>query len=137
MLDQAVYVTLSNENYLDFIPIDPNRGLIYDRNGVLLAENVPVLSLDVIPDRTTNFEAALKEVQEIIQVSDEEMKQFRKALRQRRSYDGVSLKFNLTEEEAANFYLNQYKYPGFKITGRLMRYYPYGESVVSVLGYVA
>lgn len=134
--DQETYVTLSNQNYLDLIPIDPNRGLIYDRNGILLAENVPVLSLDVIPDRASNFEASLKEVEEIIYVTDDEMKQFRKALRQRRSHDGVSLKMNLTEEEAANFYLNQYKYPGFKITGRLMRHYPYGESVVSVLGYV-
>jgi penicillin-binding protein 2 len=134
--DQETYVTLSNENHLDLIPIDPNRGLIYDRNGALLAENIPVLSLDVIPDRTKNFEESLDQIKDFIHISEEEMTQFRKALRQRRSYDGVTIKQSLTEQEAADFYVNQYKFPGFKVTGRLMRYYPYGDSMVSVLGYV-
>lgn len=136
VLDRDMYVTLSNENHLDLIPQDPNRGLIYDRNGVLLAENVPVLSLDVIPNRVPDFKKSIAELNKLIPISDEELKQYRKALRQRRTSEGVSLKLNLTEEEAAKFYVNQYQFPGFNITGRLMRHYQHGESIVSVLGYV-
>ncbi len=132
-----LYTTLSNENQMNLIPVDPNRGLIYDRNGVLLAENVPVYSLDVIPAQVPHFEAALKEVEKIINITPEDLLQFRRALKQRRSSEGVSLKLNLTEDEVARFYLDQYRFPGFGITGRLMRYYPQGDTMVSAIGYVA
>lgn len=130
------YSTLSTANQVNLIPVDPNRGLIYDRNGVLLADNIPVFSLDVIPDLVGSFKTSLKELQTFIDISPEDVVQYRKALKQRRSSDGVPLKFNLNEEEVAKFYLNQYRFPGFKITGRLMRYYPKGDSMASVLGYV-
>lgn len=132
-----LYTTLSNQNQLNLIPVDPNRGLIYDRNGVLLAENIPVYTLDVIPDHVPHFEATLKEVEKIINITPEDLQQFRRALKQRRSSEGVSLKLNLSEDEVARFYLDQYRFPGFGITGRLMRYYPQGDTMVSALGYVA
>jgi len=131
-----VYTTLSDENQLGLIPVDPNRGLIYDRNGVLLAENIPVYSLDVVPDRVTNFQKTLEEVRKIIDISPEEVQQYRKAMKQKRSYEGVPLKLNLTEEQVAKFYLDQYRFPGFGITARLMRNYPQGDTIVSVVGYV-
>ncbi|MFT3741219.1 MAG: penicillin-binding protein 2 [Gammaproteobacteria bacterium] len=131
-----VYTTLSNQNQLNLIPIDPNRGLIYDRNGVLLAENVPVFSLDVIPDQVPHFEATLKQLEQIIDISPDDLQQFRKLLRQRRSAEGVPLKMNLREDEVATFYLNQYRFPGFGVTGRLLRFYPQGDTMVSALGYV-
>lgn len=131
-----LYTTLSNQNQLNLIPIDPNRGLIYDRNGILLAENVPVFSLDVTPDQVPNFKASLQAIQKLIDISPEDLQQFHKLLRQRRSAEGVPLKMNLREDEVAKFYLNQYRFPGFGITGRLMRYYPQGDTMVSALGYV-
>lgn len=130
------YSTLSAENQMNLIPVDPNRGLIYDRNGVLLAENIPVYSLDVNPELVPHFSAALAALQQLIDITPEDIAQYRKALRQRRSSEGVPLKFNLSEEEVASFYLNQYRFPGFQITGRLMRHYPHGENMVSALGYV-
>lgn len=137
VFQRQVYTTLSDKNQLDFIPIDPNRGLIYDRNGILLADNVPTFSLDVVPEHIKNFNQALQELQQIIAISPDDMKQYRRALKQQRSATGVPLKLNLSEEEVSRFYLNQYKFPGFQVTGRLMRYYPLGSSMVSVLGYVS
>lgn len=132
-----IYTTLSDDNQLTLIPIDPNRGLIYDRNGVLLAENVPTLSLDVVPERVPNFKESLSALEKIIAITPDDLKQFHKALKQKRSFDGVPLKLNLTEEEVARFYLNQYLFPGFHITGRLMRHYPLGDTTVSAVGYVS
>ncbi len=137
-IDQhSVYTTLSDKNQLDLIPIDPNRGLIYDRNGVLLADNIPTFSLDVTPEHVPDFKATLAEIQQLIDISPDDLKQFHKALKQHRSADGVPLKLNLSEEEVARFHLNQYKFPGFHITGRLMRHYPQGDTMVSALGYVS
>lgn len=130
------YSTLSTENRVNLIPVDPNRGLIYDRNGLLLAENVPVFSLDVIPDLVPSFKKSLVELKKIIDISSDDVTQYKRALRQRRSSEGVPLKFNLNEEEVATFYLNQYRFPGFKISGRLMRHYPQSDRMVSVVGYV-
>lgn len=138
IIQRQVYATMSDKNQFELIPIDPNRGLIYDRNGVLLADNIPTFSLDVVPERIKNFDQVLQDLQQIIDISPDDVKQYRRALRQQRSSaSGVPLKFNLTEEEVARFYLNQYKFPGLQVTGRLMRYYPLGSSMVSVLGYVS
>lgn len=136
IFQHQVFTTLSEENQLTLIPIDPSRGLIYDRNGVLLAENVPIFSLDVIPDRVPYFKASLIEIGKIINISPEDLQQFHKALKQKRSAEGVTLKMKLTEEEVARFYLNQFHFPGFQINTRLMRNYPQGDTMVSALGYV-
>lgn len=136
VVQHQLYTTLSNANQLNLIPIDPNRGLIYDRNGVLLAENIPVFSLDVAPDHVPHFEQQLKAIEQLINITPEDLQQFRRALKQRRTSEGVSLKLNLSEEEVATFYLNQYRFPGFGVTARLMRYYPLGDTMVSALGYV-
>ncbi len=136
VMQRQLYTTLSIQNQMSLIPIDPNRGLIYDRNGVLLASNVPVYSLDVVPDRAKDFKNSLEEVKKIIDISPEDLRQYQKGLRQKRSFEGVTLKLNLTEDEVARFYLDQYRFPGFGITARMMRYYPQGDAMVSVLGYV-
>lgn len=136
VLKNQLYTTLSNQNQISLIPIDPNRGLIYDRHGVLLAANIPVYSLDVVPDRVKNFKMALEDIKKIIDITPEEIHQYQKALRQKRSFEGVPLKLNLEEDEVARFYLEQYRFPGFGITARMMRYYPQGDTMVSALGYV-
>jgi penicillin-binding protein 2 len=137
IIQHKTYTTLSNENQLTLIPIDPNRGLIYDKHGVLLADNVPTFSLDIVPERVPHVQQMLRALQKIIHITPEDIKQFEKALKQKRPIDGVPLKLNLTEEEVARFYLVQYEFPGVHITGRLMRYYPLGDAFVSALGYVS
>lgn len=137
IIQHKMYTTLSNDNQLTLIPLDPKRGLIYDRNGVLLAENTPAFSINVVPEYAPNFKTSLKALQKIITITPEDLKQFQKARKQQRTADGVPLKLNLTEEELAHFYLNQYQFPGFHIAVQLVRHYPLGDTLVSALGYVS
>lgn len=131
-----LYTTLSTKNAIDLVPVEPTRGLIYDRNGVLLAENIPVFSLDIIPQQVTDLPKTLAALGKIISVSDSDITQFKKQLKQRRRFDEIPLKLRLTEEEVARFTENQYRFPGVIVKARLMRHYPYGESFSHVLGYV-
>lgn len=137
IIHHDLYKTLSNQNQLSLIPVDPSRGLIFDRNGVLLAENVPVYSLVVTPDKIPNLSQTVAELQKLIDITPEDMKQFKKELREKRAFQPVPLKMKLTEEEVARFYVNQFKFPGVTVNAGMFRYYPYGPEFVSVLGYVA
>lgn len=132
----TLYTTLSQKNSLDLIPVEPTRGLIYDRNGVLLAENLPVFSLDVTPYKVTNIPKTLSEIAKIIPLNDTDIMQFQKELKQHRRFDEIPLKIRLTEAEVAKFAENAYRFPGFLIKARLIRHYPYDERFGHVLGYV-
>ncbi|EKD71118.1 MAG: hypothetical protein ACD_46C00268G0003 [uncultured bacterium] len=131
-----VYITLATQNWLDLVPIEPSRGLIYDRNGVLLADNIPVFSLDVVPDKVIDLEKTLSALKKIISLTDNEINQFRKQLKQHRRFDEIPLKLRLTEEEVARFTENQHRFPGVMVQARLMRRYPFDKSFSHVLGYV-
>lgn len=132
----TLYTTLSKKNWLDLVPVEPTRGLIYDRNGVLLAENIPVFSLDIIPDKIENMAQTLSEISKILPLTDLEIAQFQKQLKQHRRFDEIPLKLKLTEDEVAKFSEHQYHFKGALIKARLMRYYPLGPSFIHVLGYV-
>lgn len=131
-----LYTTLSKKNWLDLVPIEPKRGLIYDRHGVLLAENIPIFSLDVLPYQLNNIPKTLADIAKIIPLSDADIAQFQKALKEHRRFDEIPLKLRLSENEVATFYENQYRFPGVLIRARLMRYYPSGDSFSHVVGYV-
>lgn len=131
-----VYITLSTKNWLDLVPVEPTRGLIYDRNGVLLAENIPVFSLDVFPYQVNNFSKTLTALSKIVALSENDISQFKRQLKQHRRFDEIPLKLRLTEAEVARFAENAHRFPGVMIKARLMRHYPYGESFSHVIGYV-
>lgn len=131
-----MYATLSTKNWLDLSPVEPTRGLIYDRNGILLAENIPVFSLDVIPIKVKDLKKTLADIGNIITLTEDDVTQFQKQLKQHRRFDEIPLKLRLTEEEVARFTENQHRFSGVMIKARLMRNYPYGESFSHVLGYV-
>lgn len=130
------YTTLSNQNQLNLIPIDPTRGLIYDRNGILLAENLPAFSLDIIPDKVKNIQQTINELKKLIPITDTNLKDFHKFLLQKRRFEPVPLKLNLTETEVARFTINQWRFPGVLVNARLLRYYPYGQAYAHILGYM-
>lgn len=131
------YQTRSNGNRIKVLPVAPNRGLILDRNGVILAENVPVFTLDVIPEEVDDIEALLSEVRTIINISDEQIDDFNAKLKGQRRFKPVALKTRLTEEDVAQFAVHQHRFPGIKINARLARYYPFGSALTHVVGYVA
>ncbi|ATG77063.1 penicillin-binding protein 2 [Pseudoalteromonas fuliginea] len=131
------YQTRSNDNRIKVIPIAPNRGLIYDRNGVLLAENKPVYNLEVIPEDVNDLTESLDQVSKIITISEQEKEDFLKDIKHTRRFKSQILKARLNETEVAKFSVNQHKFPGFSIEARLARYYPFGDTLTHALGYVA
>ena len=131
-----LYTTLSKKNWLGLVPLEPTRGLIYDRNGVLLAENIPVLSLDVVPSKVTKLSQTLADISKIIPLSDTDLAQFQRELKQHRGFDEIPLKFRLSETDVARFAENQYRFPGVFVKAHLMRHYPMSGALSHVLGYV-
>lgn len=131
------YQTRSNQNRIKLVPIPPNRGLIYDRNGVLLAENRPVYSLDVVPEKVEDLDATVQLLAELLHFSDDDIDDFNTRLKRQRRFKQVSIVTNLTEKQVATFSVQQHKYPSVSINARLKRYYPYGDALTHALGYVA
>ena len=131
------YQTRSNSNRIKLLPVAPNRGLIYDRNGVLLADNTPVYSLEVIPEQVDDIKKRLSEVSELLDISQEKQDKLLKELKSKRRFKPIELYSRLSEQQVSLFSVNQHKFPGFFIDARLKRYYPFADLTTHSLGYVA
>ncbi|MEJ2060374.1 MAG: penicillin-binding protein 2 [Gammaproteobacteria bacterium] len=130
------FKTLSTNNRVRLVPIPPPRGLIYDRNGVLLAENLPTYSLEVTPEQVPNMKDTLKRLAKIVKLTPEDIQDFNDARKQSRSFQSIPLRFDLSPEEVARFAVDRYRFPGVDIEARLKRYYPMGGTAVFAIGYV-
>ncbi|MDE1250177.1 penicillin-binding protein 2 [Vibrio aestuarianus] len=131
------YKTRSNDNRIKVVPIAPNRGLIYDRNGVLLAENRPVFSLEITPEQVKDMAETIARLQDILEISPEKIATFEKERRQTRRFNSIPILTQLTQEQVAIFSVNQHRFPGVSVTANLKRYYPYGAVLTHVIGYVS
>lgn len=131
------YQTRSNSNRIKLLPVAPNRGLIYDRNGVLLAENKPVYSLEIIAEQTTDLKKHIIEISNLLEISEEKQQKLFKALKSKRRFKPIELHSRLSAQQVALFSVNQHRFPGFFIDARLKRYYPFGDLTTHSLGYVA
>lgn len=131
------YADLSENNRVQIRPVAPNRGLIYDRNGVLLAENIPAYSLTLVPERIDDLDATLAFLDELVGISERDLEQFeRRRSYRRRPYDPVVLRQRLSEDEIAAIMVNRFYLPGVDVEAQLIRHYPQGEAFAHVLGYV-
>jgi penicillin-binding protein 2 len=130
------YETRSNDNRIRVVPTPPSRGLIYDRNGVLLAENQPYYSLELIPEKVSDITATLDELNSLIGLSDDERENITETLKFHRRFKPLTIKNKLTDEQVAIFSVNQFKFPGIYVEAGLKRHYPYNELMTHVLGYV-
>ncbi len=130
------YTTLSQKNRLKIVPLPPTRGLIYDRNGLLLAKNIPSFSLELIPEQIKDIDDTLIRLNKLIPISDSDRKHFRRLVKQKRRFQSIPLRYRLTEEEVARFSVNRHLFKGASIQARLIRYYPFGEAGVHTIGYV-
>ena len=131
-----VYRTQSERNRVQLQPLPPKRGLIYDRNGELLADNRPSFMLSIVREQVPDLDATLTELGEMLPISDSDLANFQKKLQRRRPYEAVPLRFRLTEEERALFAVNRYRLPGVVVDAQLLRYYPHGELFSHAIGYV-
>lgn len=131
------YVTQSDRNRLQVRPVAPNRGLFFDADGRVIVENRAVSTLVLTIERIKNLDVTIAELSKFIELSDLELENFQKSLDwKRRPYEPLPLKFNLTDEELAKFAVNEYRFDGVEIQGRLVRHYPYGSLFTHVGGYV-
>ncbi|MBQ1782500.1 MAG: penicillin-binding protein 2 [Gammaproteobacteria bacterium] len=131
------YQTKSNENRISLQPVAPTRGLIYDRNGILLADNRPVYSIEVVPEQVEDIAALVDALAPLLSLDDKGKQRAIKAVKAARRYDSVVIKNHISELEASRFSVEQYRYPGAYLQARLTRHYPYADALTHVLGYVA
>lgn len=131
------FVIRSVNNSVKPRAIPPARGLIYDRNGVLLADNVPAFRLEVVPDKVPDMQQMLAALGKVVPLSDDDLDTFRKQLRQSRRFDSVPLRLRLTEDEIDRFAVNRWRFPGVDVVPYLTRHYPLGSLFAHVVGYVS
>ncbi|MFW7524902.1 penicillin-binding protein 2 [Vibrio ostreicida] len=131
------YKTRSNDNRIKIVPIAPNRGLIYDRNGKLLAENQPVFNLEITPEKIKNMSETLARLQKFVTITPEQIERFEKERRQTRRFKSVPILTQLTQKQVAIFSVNQHKFPGVSVNASLKRHYPFGDVLTHVIGYVS
>ena len=135
--EHETYQTRSEQNRIQVRPLAPPRGLIYDRNGELLAGNRPVSTLTVVRERVVDIDGLLAELSGLVDVDDNDMVKFRQRLEHaRRPFEPVALKLNLSEEEVARLAVNRHRLPGVEIATELVRYYPKGELLAHAVGSV-
>lgn len=134
--EYETYKTQSERNRVQLQPLPPKRGLIFDRNGMLLADNRPSYILSVVRERVEDLDDTLEELQSLVAISDLDFERFAKKRGRSRPYEAVPLRFRLTEDERAILAVNRYRLPGVVVEAQLLRHYPHGELFSHALGYV-
>lgn len=130
------FAKLAEANRIDVQPEPPNRGIITDRNGIVLASNYSAYTLELNPQKIANLERAIDELATIIEIAPRERRRFKRLYEEFRTAESITLKTRLTDEEVARITANRYRLPGVEIKARLFRHYPFGETASHVLGYI-
>ncbi|HKK13241.1 MAG TPA: penicillin-binding protein 2 [Gammaproteobacteria bacterium] len=130
------FTTLSRENRVKILPVPPTRGLIYDRNGTLLAENLPSFRLEIIPEQVPDLKKTLKALSKIVNIRDIDLQRFQELRKRKPPFEAVPLRFHLSDREVARFAVNRYRFPGVDVQAGLTRHYPLGPVGVHAVGYV-
>ncbi|SHF05027.1 penicillin-binding protein 2 [Microbulbifer donghaiensis] len=130
------YRTQSDQNRIQVRPVAPTRGLIYDRNGVLLADNRPSFNLAIVRERVADLDATLELIGRLIRLDDTDVEKFRQRMQRRRPFEPVPLRFRLSEEEIARISVNEFRLSGVSVEAELVRYYPLTDLFAHSVGYV-
>ena len=131
------YATLAKENSVKIQPLVPTRGMIYDRNGKILAENTQSFSLELIPEQIEDLDGTLTKLQELLNIPNEKIEQFQKQRKRQKRFISTPLLLSMTDEEIAKFAVVRPYLPGVDIQSRLVRHYPYADLAAHVVGYVS
>jgi penicillin-binding protein 2 len=130
------YQTLAENNRISLVPIIPNRGLILDKNGVVLAHNFFAYTLEITPAKVKNVEETIADIGKLVEVSSLDRKRFKKFREQSHSFESIPIRTHLNEIETAKFAVNHYRFPGVEIKSRLFRHYPLGKLGSHMVGYI-
>ena len=130
------YHTLAEANRISISPIVPNRGLIFDRNGEVLAHNYSAYTLEIVPSKVANLEVLINELSTVIEIAARDRKRFKKLMDESKRFESLPIRTRLSDVEVARFAANRYRFPGVEIKARLFRQYPKGEIASHVVGYI-
>jgi penicillin-binding protein 2 len=131
------YAAQAEENRISVVPVVPNRGLILDRNGVVLARNFSAYTLEITPSKIkSDLDSVIDELATIVEIQPKDRKRFRKLLEESKNFESTPIRTRLTDEEVARFTAQRYRFPGVEIQARLFRQYPLGKTASHVLGYI-
>ncbi|MGZ8151765.1 MAG: penicillin-binding protein 2 [Methylovulum sp.] len=130
------YASLAKDNSIKIVPLVPTRGMIYDRNGKILAENTPSYSLELIPEQIKDMDDTLQRLQKLLDISDEKIELYQKQRKRQKRFTSTPLLIGMNQEELAKFAVVRPYFPGVDIRTRLVRHYPYSDLTAHVVGYV-
>jgi penicillin-binding protein 2 len=131
------YASLAEENRISIVPVVPNRGLIVDRNGVVLARNFSAYTLEITPSKIKGeLDALIDELATLVDIQPKDRKRFRRQMEETKSFESLPIRIRLTDEEVARFTAQRYRFPGVDIQARLFRQYPLGQVASHVIGYI-
>jgi penicillin-binding protein 2 len=136
VLQHDVYQAKAEDNRISIVPVTPNRGLIVDRNGVVIARNYSGYTLEIFPRRVKNIESTIDQIAEYVDITPRDRARFRKLLAETRNAESLPIKNRLSDEEVAKFAANRYRFEGVEIKARLFRQYPFGDVASHVIGYM-
>jgi len=137
ILEHEHFTTLSKDNRVKLVPLPPTRGLVYDRNGTLLALNRPAYSLELVPEQVkSDLDETLEQLSQYLEISEDDLERFHRLKSRKRRFDSVPVRVNLDLEEAARFAVVSHLFPGIDIKAQLLRHYPFEQATSHVLGYV-
>ena len=136
VLQHDTYASKAEENRISIVPIAPNRGLILDRNGVVLARNYSAYTLEIFPAKVPDMDRTIQDLGDVVEIQAKDRARFRKLYGELRNAESLPIRTRLTDEEVARFAANRFRFPGVEIKARLFRQYPFGEVASHVIGYI-
>jgi penicillin-binding protein 2 len=136
VLQHGHYSTLADANRISILPIAPHRGIIVDRNGVMLAHNYSAYTLEITPNKVESLEATIDELAAIVEITPRDRRRFRKLLDESKRFESLPIRTRLSDEEIARFAVHRYRFPGVEAKARLFRQYPQGEMFSHVVGHI-
>ena len=126
----------AESNRTAIVPVVPNRGLILDRNGIVLATNYAAYTIEVTPSKVDDLEQTIEALSQVVEITARDRRRFKKLREESKSFESLPLRSRLSDEEVAKFAAQRYRFPGVDIKARLFRNYPYGELGSHVIGYI-
>lgn len=126
----------AENNRTAVVPVVPNRGLILDRNGIVLATNYSAYTLELTPSKVADVEQTLAELSLLVEITPRDRRRFKKLMEESRNFESLPIRTKLSEEEVARFAAQRFRFPGVEIKARLFRNYPFGELASHVIGYI-
>jgi len=137
VIKHSQYMAQAEDNRIAVVPIVPNRGLIVDRNGVVLARNYSAYTLEITPSKLeATLDSVIDQLATLVEIEPKDRKRFKRLLEESKSFSGVALRTRLTDDEVARFTAQRFRFPGVEVQARLFRQYPQGEVAAHVIGYI-